>query len=334
MKKQFKVSIPKPCHEDWSGMTPKEKGRFCQSCSKTVVDFTQKSQEEIEQYLSEYFGQRVCGRLRREQLDTITLEIPTTTFHQTLSYQKLFLLALLFVMGTTLFSCQNSNGKKQKIEDVILIDSIPSISTQIDSLQTKECTTEKDSIKHHIIGKIPHTKTPHPMIVTTGITAIPKGSILPKKKESSKDSIVFLEEIGEVDVEDIELQDEEEVEELDVFIGHIIEASPKFPEAEVDSLSGLKAQEDFNRRMRLFFAEHFETPQGDLSLTGKHRMIAQFEIDTLGKVTNIRIKSSSPVLTKEFERVLKKLPVFIPAEQRGKLVNTKYTLPIRMDFDD
>jgi hypothetical protein len=34
-------------------MSPKEKGRFCGSCSKTVVDFTKKSPSEIKEYLIE-----------------------------------------------------------------------------------------------------------------------------------------------------------------------------------------------------------------------------------------------------------------------------------------
>ena len=51
MNSKSKITIPKPCHENWNAMTPKEKGKFCNSCSKTVVDFTKKSPSEIKQYL-------------------------------------------------------------------------------------------------------------------------------------------------------------------------------------------------------------------------------------------------------------------------------------------
>ena len=47
MESKFKITIPKPCHEDWNAMTPEETGRFCSVCTKGVVDFTNKTTEEI-----------------------------------------------------------------------------------------------------------------------------------------------------------------------------------------------------------------------------------------------------------------------------------------------
>ncbi|WP_405611334.1 hypothetical protein [Polaribacter sp. Asnod1-A03] len=135
MNSKFKITIPKPCHENWNEMTPKEKGRFCSSCSKTVIDFTKKSTKEIADYLVKNKEERVCGHFYKKQLDSITIEIPQVTFNKELSFQKLFILALFFVMGTTLFSCQYSDGKKQKIEKVIVVDTIEKINKEIDSLK-------------------------------------------------------------------------------------------------------------------------------------------------------------------------------------------------------
>lgn len=148
MKKQFKISIPKPCHEDWSTMTHKEKGRFCSSCSKIVIDFTQKTKEEIQNYLSQNFEKRICGHFNRKQLDTVTLEIPTSTFQQQLSFQKLFILALLFVMGTTLFSCTINDGKTQKVDKVILIDSIETSQPLLKEIKGLSCDIyQKDTLE-------------------------------------------------------------------------------------------------------------------------------------------------------------------------------------------
>ncbi|WP_299672373.1 hypothetical protein [uncultured Polaribacter sp.] len=145
MNSKFKITIPKPCHENWSKMTPKEKGKFCSSCSKTVIDFTKKSTDEIQNYLVENRNQKICGHFYKKQLDTIVIEIPQTTFNQQLSFQKLFVLALLFVMGTTLFSCQYSDGKKQKIESVIIKDSLKVIEEDVELILPTQNTI--DSLK-------------------------------------------------------------------------------------------------------------------------------------------------------------------------------------------
>ena len=57
------LHIEKPCLEDWNKMSPKQTGRHCQLCDKTVVDFTQMSPEEISNYLTKKSKERICGRI-------------------------------------------------------------------------------------------------------------------------------------------------------------------------------------------------------------------------------------------------------------------------------
>jgi hypothetical protein len=64
----LRLNIPVPCREDWGQMTPVERGRHCQQCCKTVVDFTEMSDAEVLRYLSENVGAKVCGRLMPDQL--------------------------------------------------------------------------------------------------------------------------------------------------------------------------------------------------------------------------------------------------------------------------
>lgn len=67
MSGKVNISIPKPCHENWHGMTVAEKGRFCNSCQKTVYDFTRLSDKQlIEKINSE---SNICGRFLATQLN-------------------------------------------------------------------------------------------------------------------------------------------------------------------------------------------------------------------------------------------------------------------------
>lgn len=120
MEKRHKIIIPEPCHENWDKMSPKDNGRFCLSCTKTVVDFTKMLPEEIQHYFNS--NQNICGKFKNTQLDEITIQIPSQVFYTQTHYHKMFLLALFAVMGSSLFSCQDKNGNKQKIDKVEVVD--------------------------------------------------------------------------------------------------------------------------------------------------------------------------------------------------------------------
>lgn len=68
MSEVIRISIPAPCHEDWNKMTPKDNGRFCSVCCKTVVDFTMMSDEEVFNYWSSA-KEKPCGRFKEDQLN-------------------------------------------------------------------------------------------------------------------------------------------------------------------------------------------------------------------------------------------------------------------------
>jgi len=74
MSKYLNLQIPTPCHEDWNKMKPEEKGRFCDSCQKCVMDFTNYTDAQLAQFFKSNKGD-VCGRFRGEQLDT-DIQIP------------------------------------------------------------------------------------------------------------------------------------------------------------------------------------------------------------------------------------------------------------------
>jgi Secretion system C-terminal sorting domain len=81
--------IPKPCHENWKNMTPQEKGRHCDVCSKVVVDFTQKTPVEVDKIMHEAEGS-VCGNFNINQLNQEAqmkvFKNPTNLFNRNFKY--------------------------------------------------------------------------------------------------------------------------------------------------------------------------------------------------------------------------------------------------------
>ncbi|RZJ55807.1 MAG: hypothetical protein EOO44_01910 [Flavobacterium sp.] len=135
MDTKHKISIPEPCDKNWDKMIPKDNGRFCLSCTKTVVDFTKMLPEEIQQYFVSNQGKSICGRFKNTQIDNIIIQIPSRVLHSQTYYHKMFLLALFIAMGTTLFSCTDKNGDKQKIDKVEVVKTSKTEHTQVGDIK-------------------------------------------------------------------------------------------------------------------------------------------------------------------------------------------------------
>jgi hypothetical protein len=109
-RKLIKYSIEEPCHEDWNQMKPEVKGRFCESCSKTVVDFSSMSDFSIVSYLEEKKNESVCGRFRPSQMDRPYL-LPKP--HQAFQFD---LKAVALGLALTTFSAIHLNAQVTPID--------------------------------------------------------------------------------------------------------------------------------------------------------------------------------------------------------------------------
>lgn len=151
--KNFKIRIPEPCHEDWDAMTKNEQGKHCQVCSKTVVDFTNKSTEEIGAYLSENASAKLCGRFKTTQLEeSYRFKVDISTIPANLGLLRSFRLAIVLVFLGSLFSCTNYNNQKVvgEIEPTFTtvgmlvappVETNDSLVNKIDSIVTESCET-------------------------------------------------------------------------------------------------------------------------------------------------------------------------------------------------
>lgn len=124
MKTQkMSVHIPEPCHEDWNKMLPDEKasptersfgrGKFCLSCSKSVHDFSDKTDLEIQHTLMSLKGEKVCGRFNKSQLDRpLNIRVNLQDLPKNMNTTHSFAIAVFLVFGSLLFSCTDSYGQK------------------------------------------------------------------------------------------------------------------------------------------------------------------------------------------------------------------------------
>jgi hypothetical protein len=122
------ITIPKPCHENWNEMTPKDQGRHCGSCAKTVVDFTTWQSQDIVQHFNRH--KNVCGRFTVDQLNE---PIPSEEdFVKQIAYFKvstikkvaaIFLFA--FMIGTS--SCNENDNPLQSLISVANISTIDTV---------------------------------------------------------------------------------------------------------------------------------------------------------------------------------------------------------------
>lgn len=103
--KKLQLTIPEPCHENWSQMTPTEKGRFCAACQKNVHDFTKSTDREIINTYAK--DKKLCGRFLNTQLNR-DLIIPRE--------RRSLWLASVFFGIISLFNTKISAQEKPKTE--------------------------------------------------------------------------------------------------------------------------------------------------------------------------------------------------------------------------
>lgn len=62
------IKIHNPCSENWDQMQDFPTGKFCEKCSKCVIDLTDKTDEQIHDVLKTAHGKEICGRISTRPL--------------------------------------------------------------------------------------------------------------------------------------------------------------------------------------------------------------------------------------------------------------------------
>lgn len=154
-----------------------EVGRFCQSCQKSVIDFTSKSDSEIKEFLKDKQGEKLCGRFYIHQVERIRIEIDPKLLISNIPFWQKFLVVFLVCFGQDFLGVDFVFGQTEA-------DSVPAQTEQIDSLTSispveADTTLEVsvDSVQKPILHKKDNPKfilrCPMPMI-SGSITFIPE----------------------------------------------------------------------------------------------------------------------------------------------------------------
>ena len=148
------LSIPKPCLYSWDDMLINEKGRHCNSCNKSVIDFSILSDEEIKNYFTKNKGEEICGRFENKQLERIIIRLPNYFFKKRIPFWQKLLVIFLICFGHSILTIEMGGYTSSSL----YAQGTPRLSTK--SKITPAVKSKKKRSKYKI-------KMPNPDIVYT-----------------------------------------------------------------------------------------------------------------------------------------------------------------------
>jgi TonB family protein len=292
-----KVRIPEPCHEDWAEMTPAAQGRFCASCSKVVVDFSDKNPKEVQNILKEKSDEKVCGKWRQDQLAPDVFEVVAyrNAVMERRQGLRIFAMACFFSFGLSLFSCTTEN-----------LDEVRSTGQLVDVLYRTDRSDEMKALLLQTMQPTEETMSnmtfakliPPPLIegrwagmMVTGIPAAPEVPFYeepPIARTSAVDNATYT----------------------------VVEKMPEFPGGEARLFRHLGQVIDYPR----------EAKEAGVSGT----VYIEFVVDREGDVQNAHVlRGLGYGLDREALAAVNDMPSWSAGKQRGQDVNVRMVLPIK-----
>jgi CarboxypepD_reg-like domain len=127
MKATTIIDIPSPCHENWDTMSPNEKGKYCHSCHKIVIDFSAMTDNEIIKHFNSK-ASNICGRFNENQLQRSLTPLPIVKKY---TWQTIAASAISCIVGLKANTQLPIIKGKFKLNDTIVktavYDSLPNI---------------------------------------------------------------------------------------------------------------------------------------------------------------------------------------------------------------
>ena len=93
-------------------MIPNDGGRYCNSCAKTVIDFTLMEDKEVQDFFLAQNNQPVCGRFKNNQLHRIVIDLPSNILQVKMPVWMRFMVACLVILGLSIFPFETTIAGK------------------------------------------------------------------------------------------------------------------------------------------------------------------------------------------------------------------------------
>lgn len=150
----FILKITKPCHQNWEEMLPEQQGKFCGACQKTVVDFTEMSDDQVKNFLLDSKNKNTCGRFYKSQigrpLENQKISINEYWYRKLpFSRQLFYAVAIFFILGVS--SCDINNVTTGKLNKDTAMTA-PKSPRDFDQILGETISVQPDSITQNVIG--------------------------------------------------------------------------------------------------------------------------------------------------------------------------------------
>ncbi len=152
MKKAYKIAIPNPCFQNWDLMEQNITGRYCISCAKNLVDFTELSDKEIVRFVNSSRGE-VCGRVTSHQLNRVLQDNRASTLSNSNWFK--ILAGIVFALGT---KNTHSTDHVTQIKSVTTI-----VDTNFDNTNKQIEISKIDSVKQVARGRVLDIESNEPL---------------------------------------------------------------------------------------------------------------------------------------------------------------------------
>lgn len=292
----MKIQIKEPCHENWDKMKIGIVSRHCDSCQKEVMDFTQKSREEIIIHLLSNPNENVCGRMRGDQFDFHHDDIPILieALKHRPSHSSFLILTLVCL---SLVACGSDNK----------------------SIKPKQDAHPKEQIMGKVVNPLD----------SNDIKSTPKALGKISRKDFKIEKCISTK--GEVMLGEPVVQGGIGSDPFEVSIDTFKTKSPlKFADKMPEYPGGLSALYKFIEANTNYPAkERNEGIQGTV-----YAKIIVNKDGSISNPMIVKSIAGYPNFDQEVLRVIKLMPNWIPGENNGEKVAVEYTLPFRFKIPD